>query len=167
MAGKRQPTDIVVANGRKHLSRQEEDERRDKEVRIAPPEQATPPKWLAKCHHTEFLEIATILLQAGLYTDLDRDVLGQYFVCRKSWLGAEKEAAKAIRKKEADEAKTWSGIQAAYFKQARQCAEAMGLSITSRCRLVVPAALSGGADDDDADEFTAALRARQKRAVGG
>lgn len=37
MAGKRQPTDIVKANGRKHLSQAEEDARRDREVHVPSP----------------------------------------------------------------------------------------------------------------------------------
>jgi P27 family predicted phage terminase small subunit len=170
MAGKRQPTDVIVANGRKHLSRAEEDDRRDREVHVPPAEALTPPKWLAKKHHAEYFDIAGILNQAGLFSDLDRDVLAQYFVCRDGWIKAEKQAAKAIRTKDADDAKTWAGIQGTYFKQARQCAEAMGLSVTSRCRIVVPAALVTAASaqgDDTEDEFTAILHDRQRRAMGG
>ena len=37
MAGTRQPTDVVVANGRKHLSKTEEAERRAGEVRVPKP----------------------------------------------------------------------------------------------------------------------------------
>ena len=48
MPGKRQPTDLVVANGRKHLSRSEEAERRAGEIRVEPPKTAKAPKWLPK-----------------------------------------------------------------------------------------------------------------------
>lgn len=44
MAGKRQPTDVVLANGRKHLSRAEEAERRAGEVNVSPAKTAKPPK---------------------------------------------------------------------------------------------------------------------------
>ena len=128
-----------------------------------------PPKWLPKKHHNEFREIGEILRTAGLYAELDRDVLAQYFVCRERWLHADKLAAKAIRDKDEKLAKEWSGIQSSYFKQARQCAESMGLSVTSRCRIVVPTAVvnaAGAAPEDDADEFTRTLRARQSAAMG-
>ena len=46
MAGARQPTDLVVRNGRKHLTRAEEDARRDREVVVPAPQRAKPPKWL-------------------------------------------------------------------------------------------------------------------------
>ena len=144
MPGKRQPTDIVKAKGLKHMTQAEEDARRDQEVHVPPPDKAVPPKWLPKKHHNEFCEIGEILRTAGLY-------------------------AKAIRDKDEKLAKEWSGIQSSYFKQARQCAESMGLSVTSRCRIVVPTAVvnaAGAAPEDDADEFTRTLRARQSAAMG-
>ena len=61
MAGKRQPTDIVKANGRKHLSQTEEDTRRDREIHVPSPEQVVPPRWLRKKFHQEFREIGEIL----------------------------------------------------------------------------------------------------------
>lgn len=115
----------------------------------------------------EFREIGEILRQAGLYTELDRDVLGQFLVARDRWVRADKLASAAIRDKDEKLAKEWTAIQGTYFKQCRQCAEAMGLSISSRCRLVVPDALVNAAKDEGAeDEFTLALKARQARAVG-
>lgn len=97
MAGKRQPTALVEANGKKHLTYAEADNRRDREVYVPPPEQVQPPKWLPKKLCGEYLEIAGILLAAGLYAELDRDVLGQYFLARERWLRADKRAAAAIR----------------------------------------------------------------------
>lgn len=168
MAGKRQPTAVVEAKGKKHLTEAERDARRDREVQVPPPEEAVPPRWLPRKYHGEFREIGEILRAAGLYAELDRDVLGQYFVARDRWLLADKEAAKAIRDKDEKLAREWTGVQGTYFKQARQCAESMGLSVTSRCRIVVPAAVvnaAGAPAEDDADEFTRTLRARQSRAL--
>lgn len=168
MSGRRQPTDVVAANGRKHMSRAEEDQRRDAEVHVPPPEEVTPPKWLSKRFHEEYREIGEILLASGLYAELDRDVLAQYFVSRDRWINADRQAAKAIRTKDEKMAKEWTGIQASYFKQARQCAESMGLSVTSRCRIVVPQVLQNAAKaapDSQVDEFTARLQARQAAAL--
>lgn len=167
MPGPRQPTDLLKATGRKHLSQQEEDQRRDREVHVPPPDEAAPPRWLLKKFHREFREIGEILRLAGLYTDLDRDVLGQFLVARDRWVRADKLASAAIRDKDEKLAKEWTAVQGAYFKQCRQCAEAMGLSISSRCRLVVPEVLATAAKEaDETDEFTRALRARQSRAMG-
>ncbi len=167
MPGKRQPTAVLEAAGKKHLSRSEADERRDREVHVPPPEKAEPPKWLPKRLQAEFREVGEILLAAGLYAELDRDVLAQYFLARERWLKADKKAGKAIQADDEKLAREWTGIQGTYFKQARQCAEAMGLSVTSRCRIVVPAAVvnAAGVPADEGDEFTRRLLARQAAAM--
>lgn len=167
MPGPRRPTDVLKANGRKHMTQAEEDARRDQEVHVPPPERAEPPAWLMKRFHREFHEIGEILRLAGLYAELDRDVLGQFLVSRDRWVRADKLASTAIRAKDEKLAREWTGVQSSYFKQCRQCAEAMGLSVSSRCRLVVPPALAAAAvEADEVDEFTQALRARQARAAG-
>lgn len=167
MPGKRQPTNLLEANGRKHLTRAEADERRDQEVYVPPPEQVSPPQWLPKRLHKEFREVGEILLAAGLYAELDRDVLAQYFLSRDRWIKSDKKAAAAIQAGDEKKAREWTGVQGAYFKQARQCAESMGLSVTSRCRIVVPAAVVNAAapPSDADDEFTCILRSRQMAAM--
>lgn len=167
MPGPRQPTELVVANGRKHLTRAEEDQRRDQEVYVPAPDQAEPPRWLPKKLHDEFRQIGDILRLAGLYAELDRDALGQYFLARERWLRADKLASKAIRDGDEKLARDWASVQNTYFRQCRQCAEVLGLSISSRCRLVVPPVLKAAAANVEEDEFTKALRARQERAAGG
>lgn len=146
MPGKRQPTEVVEANGRRHLDRGGEDTRRDREVHVPPPDEAAPPRWLPKRLHREYREIGEILRSAGLYAELDRDVLGQYFLSPGS-LAAGGQAGRGSHPGPGmrNLAREWTGVQGTYFKQARQCAEAMGLSVTSRCRIVVPAALQNAA----------------------
>lgn len=167
MAGKRQPTSVVIANGKKHMPQAEIDARLDAEVKVEPPEKAIPPRWLAKKFHAEFQELGEMLLRVELYTDLDKDILAQYLVTRERWVRADKQAATAIRAKDEVKAKDWSSIQASYFKQCRQCAEAMGLSITSRCRLVLPKVLTPPVtpEKNGDDEFTKRLHARQSSAM--
>ena len=166
MAGKRQPTAVVEANGRKHLSRAETDARRDAEIQIPPAEKVTPPKWLPKECRTEFRKVGEMLRDAGLYSDLDRDVLAQYFLCRVRWLAADTQAAAAIASEDEKLAKEWTSVQQSYFRQARQCAEAVGLSVSSRCRLVVPEVIRNAAKGtDEEDEFTKRLRDRQQSAL--
>ena len=168
MPGKRQPTAVVEANGRKHLTAAEKDERLDREVHVPPPDAAVPPKWLPKRLHGEYREIGEILRAAGLYAELDRDVLGQFLVARERWLRSDRLASAAIRARDEKLAKEWTAVQSSYFRQCRQCAEVMGLSISSRCRLVVPEVLANAAKDEgEEDEFTRALKARQARAAGG
>ncbi len=138
MAGKRQPTDVVIANGRKHLSRAEEAERRAGEVKVPPAKIAKPPKWLQETLKKDFRAVGKRLIAAGLYTELDADTLGRYLVAQHQWELATREAEKALGHLDPEEADDWGKIQERYFKQARNCANDMGLTITSRCRLMVP-----------------------------
>lgn len=149
MPGKRQPTALVKANGRKHLSKSEEAQRMAAEPKVEAPDMITPPKKLPKRFHPEFLEIARILLSSGLYTDLDRDVLGQYFVLRSRWEAADKKAAAAIRAGDEKTAQIWTSVQNTYFRQAHKCGESMGLTVSSRCRLVVPEGARHEAEDQN------------------
>lgn len=217
MAGKRQPTDLVKANGRKHLSSAEEEARRDREVHVPPANSVEPPDWFPKKTKlkAEYREIAEVLMAAGLFSELDRDVLAQYFVARERWLEADSEAARAIKaaakaeamvdklsakaaKRGADladddegedaederaqaeaaaaeaakRAKDWASVQNTYFRQARQCAETMGLSVSARCRIQVPEAVinagkAAAAGGEETDEFTRRLNERQARAGSG
>lgn len=166
MAGKRQPTDLVAANGRKHMTRAEEDARRDAEVRVPPPETAKPPKWLPKALRKDFKALGGKLLAVGLYTELDADNLGRYLIAHAQYQAATAEVQRALNvsPRDAEAAETWGKIQERYFKQARNCANDMGLTVSSRCRLVLPTVAPAAFAPTEEDEFTARLRERQSRA---
>lgn len=138
MAGRRQPTDVVIANGKKHLSRAEEAERRAGEVKAPTAKTAKPPKWLPEELKKDFRAIGKKLIAIGLYSNLDADTLGRYLVAQREYLMATKYVLKAYQEGDSEEVEDWSRIQDRHFKQARNCANDMGLTVTSRCRLVVP-----------------------------
>lgn len=138
MSGKRQPTDVVLANGKKHLSRAEIAERRAGEVRVPAAKTAKPPKWLPEALKKDFRALGKKLIAAGLYTELDADTLGRYLVAQQEYLLATKQVFQAYAERDPEEVEDWSRIQDRHFKQARNCANDMGLTITSRCRLAVP-----------------------------
>lgn len=162
MPGKRQPTDVLLLNGKKHLSRAEEDERRSREVKAPPAQKATPPKWLPEAMRKEYRKIGKQLIALGLYSDMDADTLGRYLVAHHQYLAATGRTNAALRDGSVTNADAWGRIQDRYFKQARNCANDLGLTVTARCRLVMPSAPV--ADDPD-DEFTRRLQARQAAAV--
>lgn len=148
MPGPRQPTDLIVARGKKHLSKAEEAERRSREARVEAPKTAKPPKWLPESLKKDFRALGKKLIAAGIYTDLDADTLGRYLVAQHQWLIATGEAEKALTHvgptghpvPDLEQAEAWGRVQERYFKQARNCANDLGLTVTSRCRLVVPEA---------------------------
>ena len=110
----------------------------------------------------EFRSTGKRLIALGLYSDLDADTLGRYLVAHHQYLSATGYANAALRAGNLPQADAWGRIQDRYFKQARNCANDLGLTVTARCRLVMPSAPV--ADDPD-DEFTRRLQARQAAAV--
>lgn len=149
MAGPRQPTDLIKANGRKHLSRAEEAERRAREVQVPKARTAKPPKWLPEQLKGDFRKLGKALIAVGLYTDLDAETLGRYLVAQHQYLIATMETEKALIKRDQEQADAWGKVQERYFKQARNCANDMGLTMTSRCRLVIPPAPQGKQEDSN------------------
>lgn len=148
MPGPRQPTDVVKAKGRKHLSKTEEAQRRAGEVQVERPKTVKVPKWVPEDLKKEFRALGRKLLAAGLYTDLDADALGRYLVAQRQYILATQETEWALDQRNQEMADSWGKIQERYFKQARNCANDMGLTVTSRCRLVVPDAPQKGEEDN-------------------
>ena len=149
MPGPRVPTDVLKANGRKHLSKKEEAERRRGEVTVEKPKTAKPPKWLPEGLKKDFRDLGRKLIAAGIYTELDADTLGRTQVAQRQCQMATQEANKYLAAKDAENADTWGKMQERYFKQCRNCANDMGLTVTSRCRLVVPEGAGGSKEPEN------------------
>lgn len=147
MAGRRQPTELVKAKGKKHMTKAEEDARRRSEVNAAMNKAVRAPKWLPEELRPEFNDISKRLIKLGIFCKLDRDTLGRYLVAHQAWVSVSRYAIEAIGKRDSEGAAEWSAIQDKYFKQCRACAGDLGLSISSRCQLVIPQAPEE--DDDD------------------
>lgn len=149
MSGRRQPTEVVVANGRKHLTKAEIAEREAREVKLPPAKTAKPPKWLPEGLRKDFRALGKKLIAADLYTELDADTLGRYLVAHQEYLLATKQVFKAYADRDPEEVEDWTRVQERHFKQARNCANDMGLTVTSRCRLVVPEGVGTSESDDN------------------
>ena len=162
MPGKRQPLDVIEANGRKHLSQSERQQREAQEAR--PSKQVrrlTPPVWLPVSQRKEFNRISQALvdLVPKLIIRPDADTVATYLIARNEYLKATQAANAALNDGDPKEAQAWSLVQDRYFKQARSCANDLGLTITSRCRLVLPPK-----EEEPEDEFTAFLNRRRTAA---
>lgn len=165
MPGKRQPTDLVLLNGRKHLSQAEEAERRSHETRVPPAKNPKPPPWLDESLRKEFRKLGKQLIAVGLYSDLDADTLGMYLTARHQWELATRETEQCLVVGDIIGSDKWSKSQERFFKAARSCASDLGLSVSARCRLVVPQA-PVDPDPGEADDFFAELMSRQRIAGG-
>ena len=111
MPGARQPTDLIVAKGRKHLSRAEEAERRTGELKVPKAKTVKPPKWLPDDLKKDYRAIGKDLIKAGILTDLDADTLGRYVVSHAQWLKAARYAQEYLEAGATKNADDWGRIQ--------------------------------------------------------
>ena len=91
----------------------------------------------------------------------DADTIATYCMARQEWLSASARANAALSAGDLEGANGWGLVQDRYFKQARSCANDLGLTISSRCRLVLP---EGARKPKEDNAFERLLRERERRA---
>lgn len=152
MARPRQPIDLVAFKGKKHLTKAEIEERKAQEVK-AGNNKVKPPSYLSKELKREFKKIADELLDIGIMTNLDVDALARFLLAKKMYLDVTNTLLDIRPVVFDEETETYSAnpdyadllvSQDKLFKQSRAAASDLGLTISSRCRLVMPK----GKDDD-------------------
>ena len=144
----KQPINLVIAKGKKHLTKAEIEERQKTEI-TTDHTNVKPPDYLNEEEVKEFYRISGILLDIGIITELDEDCLAHYLVSNSSYIKYTKkiraledellEAKRTDRKaKLKSEIDTYLTYQDKALKQCRACANDLGLSISSRAKLVMP-----------------------------
>lgn len=134
VARPRQPTDLLLLKGKKHLTKEEIAKRKASEVK-APADKVKAPSYLPDDLKKEFRKIAKELLDIEIITNLDVDALARFVISRKLYLEV---TQKLLEKPELLLNKDTIGIQDKLFKQCRAAASDLGLTISSRCKLVIP-----------------------------
>lgn len=138
MAGRpREPIALVEAKGRKHLTK-DEIERRHAEELQAPDDAIIAPLYLNRRQRDEFKQISGALVSLKIMKNLDVDALASYIVARDGWIYAGKQLRKKTVRTFLEDFDTWTKIEDRYRKQMRAAATDLGLTITSRGKLVVP-----------------------------
>lgn len=139
MAGQRQPIELVLAKGNKHLTKAEIEARRKSEVGPLSGD-ITPPAYLTKKQKAEFKTIAGQLQELKIMGETDVDALARYIVANTFYINAVKKLRSKEVRDDPELFESWLKIQEKMFRQCRASANDLGLSISSRCKLVVPAA---------------------------
>jgi len=149
MAGRpKEPINLIIAKGNKHLTKQEIEQRQNAEIQVNHTDIEVP-DYLDEKEKDEFNEIAKILLEIGIMTELDEDCLAHYLIANTNYKkytkmlrSLEKKTDKAKSKDEKKEILEEIDLYLIYqdraLKQCRACASDLGLSISSRCKLVMP-----------------------------
>lgn len=152
MAGRnRQPVDVIVARGRSHITRAEKERRKAEETTVPPNLRAVrAPEYLGEWPDLvdAFYAYADMLhdLMPERFGQPDADLLARYLVSERLF---ESLTSKLVKLDDASDIKSLQVAQDKAFKQAHTSASALGLTVTSRCKLVVPA----GGEDDGESEF--------------
>ncbi|MCQ2400196.1 MAG: phage terminase small subunit P27 family [Clostridia bacterium] len=133
----KQPIELVIANDRKHLTKAEIEERRAREVKPCTDE-IIAPDYLTKKQREEFYKISRQLEKLKIMGETDVDAVARYIIANDMYINATKNLRKTDVRNDPEAFEKWGYIQDRYFKQARACAQDLGLTITSRCKLVVP-----------------------------
>lgn len=155
MAGARQPIQLVMAKGAKHLTKKEIKERVSSEVQPCTDGIAAP-SYLTARQKKQFNTIAAQLDRIGIMGETDCDTLARYITAQSFYEQSVKELRKLQKERPRAEdyddhrdfyaqLETWTSSvdiadkrQDRYFKQAQTAATALGLTITSRCKLALP-----------------------------
>ena len=146
----KQPINLIIAKGKKHLTKAEIEERQKTEIRTDHIN-VTAPDYLTEEQKIEFYKITKILLDIGIITELDEDCLAHYLISNTNYVSCTKKinelngklarARKTEKKKQyMSEIDLYLTYQDRALKQCRACANDLGLSISSRAKLVMPAA---------------------------
>ena len=136
MAGRQKiPASIIEMRGKSHLSKEEIRKRKEEEIKVDS-DKVKAPSYLSPDLKREFNKIAKDLLEVGLITNLDVDTLARYVQSKKLYLELTNKLLE--NPNIMIEEKDILIQQDKLFKQCRQTATDLGLTITSRCKIVLP-----------------------------
>ena len=85
MAGQRQPTDLVVMKGKKHLTKAEIEARKNAEV-VAPNDKVKPPAYLTPEQKKKFRKLSKELLEIKLIANVDCDALARLLIAQDQYI---------------------------------------------------------------------------------
>lgn len=133
----RQPIDLIVAKGKKHLTKKEIEERKKQEVK-APADNIHAPDYLTEKQKAKFEEIAKTLDDMNIMSNLDCHALARYISAVDIYEELTKKMRSPKTLSDIETLEKYAKLQDRYFKQCHTAANALGLSISSRCKLVLP-----------------------------
>jgi len=146
MARPRKPIAVLEAEGKSHMTKKEIEERREQELKV-PFTNVKPPSYLNNKQKRKFKDIANKLLALGIMTELDVDCLAMYIISHDIYLSYTETIVKLLDEGDLDLVKDVQTMQDKAFRQAHTAARSLGLTITDRCKIVIP--LPPDNDDDE------------------
>ncbi|MBT2600956.1 MULTISPECIES: phage terminase small subunit P27 family [unclassified Oceanobacillus] len=155
MAGRnRQPLSVIQGKGKsKHITKEEAKKRQQQEEQLSGyTDKIEAPSYLTKKQKEDFEHLSTELMRLGIFSNLDVDNLARYIDSKTHYLELNRELKK-IKPTEVIELDDGSKrtvhnkdypalmrVKNNLFNECRAAASDLGLSITSRLKLVIPKA---------------------------
>jgi P27 family predicted phage terminase small subunit len=137
VANPRQPIELVQLRGAKHLTKQEIEDRQAREIKPVT-DDISPPDYLTKKQKETFCKLADQLKKLKIMGETDVDALARYVIADEMYIATTKAMRSAKVKSDPVQFMAWAKVQDNYFKQCRSCANDLGLTISSRCKIVIP-----------------------------
>lgn len=135
VARPREPIDLIVAKGKKNLTKKEIEERRAQEIK-APNDKVEPPSYLPDELKEEFNRISNELIDIGIMSNLDCEALARFIVSESQY---QKVSQRILKMKTiGPNYMDLINTQDKLFKMVRQAANDLGLTISGRAKLVIP-----------------------------
>lgn len=151
MGRNKEPIQLLQAKNRKHLTKSEISQRETTELPVIA-ENIRAPDFLNDAEKVKFYQIAAILQKLNIMSDLDCDVLGRYIKSQSDWETYSEfiDKAQGLLQEAFDDddyvnienytsiLSKYEGLRTKAFSQCQTCASSLGLTITSRCKIVLP-----------------------------
>lgn len=138
MARPRQPIELIVKKGKAHLTKAQIEKRKKEEIRTDDLKDVRPPDYLPDKLKKEFEEIAEKLLRLEIMTELDEDTLARYLLAKQQYLQYTVLLNRASANGNLGDMERLARLQDKASRQCRSGATDLGLTISARCKLVVP-----------------------------
>ena len=136
----KKPIAVHLAEGNpSHLTEAEIEERKEQEL-VVPFKNVKAPAYLNTKQKRKFTSVSKKLVALGIMTELDVDCLARYIISHDLYLKYTEEINEMLEHVETSllTLRDVQNMQDKAFKQAQTSARDLGLTITSRCKLVIP-----------------------------
>lgn len=152
MARLKEPIQLVLAKGNSHLTKEEIEERKRSEVQPVCDE-VEPPSYLTSKQKKEFGKYAEQLKKLRIIGETDVDILARYIMSQDLYIKLTKQLSKREVLNDPFLLDKYIKNQDKAFKQCQSCARELGLTIASRCKLVVPQTETTQKKENKFDKF--------------
>ena len=139
MARPRQPIKLLEIKGKKHLTKEEIRQREADEVKPVP-KGIKPPAYLSESQKKLFRKLAKQLSKLEIMGETDNDALARLVIAQERFEEANEIMNKVDFFDDEKQYEVASRVYAKRLDELRKLASDLGLTISSRCKLVVPKA---------------------------